>query len=74
MVVQRGRRATISEAYPLGYVERSVATENEAGGIFSSRHSVWTSTDKTGGRSRTIGVQLSPASADPYTCPPDVPK
>ena len=27
--------------------------------------SVWTSTESTGGRSRTMGVQLSPASADP---------
>src|SRR5207237_8834105 len=36
--------------------------------------SVCTSTDKTVGRSRTIGVQLSPASADAYTCPPVVPK
>ena len=26
--------------------------------------SVWTSTDSTGGRSRTIAVQLSPLSAD----------
>src|SRR5439155_27351395 len=26
--------------------------------------SVWTSTDRTAGRSRTIGVQLSPASAE----------
>src|SRR5690606_33826844 len=34
--------------------------------------SACTSTDTTGGRSRTIGVQLSPASADPYTCPPVV--
>ena len=36
--------------------------------------SVWTSTDSTGGRSRTIGDQLSPASAEAYTCPPLVPK
>src|SRR5262249_12025751 len=36
--------------------------------------SVWTSTDSTAGRSRTMGVQLSPASADPYTWPPVVPK
>src|SRR6185369_5546838 len=36
--------------------------------------SVCTSTDKTGGRSRTIGAQLSPASAETYTCPPVVPK
>src|SRR5207245_8241913 len=35
---------------------------------------VWTSTDSTAGRSRTMGVQLSPASADRYTCPPVVPK
>src|SRR6266849_2790050 len=40
----------------------------------SDHGSVWTSTDSTAGRSRTIGAQLSPASADPYTCPPVVPK
>src|SRR5437899_1143879 len=36
--------------------------------------SVWTSTDTTAGRSRTMGAQLSPASADAYTWPPVVPK
>ena len=36
--------------------------------------SVWTSTESTAGRSRTMGAQLSPASADAYTCPPVVPK
>src|SRR5439155_15774865 len=36
--------------------------------------SVWTSTDTTDGRSRTMAFQLSPASADTYTCPPLVPK
>ena len=35
--------------------------------------SVWTSTDTTAGRSRTMGAQLSPASAEAYTCPPVVP-
>src|SRR5438128_3218450 len=35
---------------------------------------VWASTDTTGGRSRTIGAQLSPASAEPYIWPPLVPK
>ncbi len=35
---------------------------------------VWTSTESTAGRSRTMGAQLSPASADKYTCPPVVPK
>src|SRR2546422_452839 len=30
----------------------------------SDHGSVWTSTENTAGRSRTIGVQLSPASAD----------
>lgn len=35
---------------------------------------VWTSTDSTAGRSRTIGRQESPASADTYTWPPVVPK
>jgi len=36
--------------------------------------SVWTSTESTGGRSRTIGAHVSPASGDPYTWPPVVPK
>ena len=36
--------------------------------------SVCTSTDSTAGRSRTIGAQFSPASADAYTWPPVVPK
>ena len=36
--------------------------------------SVWTSTDSTAGRSRTIGAQVSPASAEAYTWPPVVPK
>src|SRR5688572_29542079 len=40
----------------------------------SNHLSVCTSTDSTGGRSRTMGVQVSPASADAYTCPPVVPK
>ena len=40
----------------------------------SYHDNVWTSTDKTAGRSRKIGVQLSPASADAYTWPPVVPK
>ena len=40
----------------------------------SDHGSVWTSTDSTAGRSRTMGAQLSPASAEAYTCPPVVPK
>src|SRR5271156_1636492 len=36
--------------------------------------SVWTSTESTVGRSCTMGDQVSPASADAYTCPPLVPK
>src|SRR6267378_2360565 len=40
----------------------------------SNHGSVWTSTESTAGRSRTIGVQLSPPSAEAYTCPPLVPK
>ena len=35
---------------------------------------VCTSTESTAGKSRTIGFQLSPASAEQYTCPPVVPK
>src|SRR5207244_8385935 len=40
----------------------------------SDHGSVCTSTESTAGRSRTMGAQLSPASADRYTCPPVVPK
>ena len=42
---------------------------------FDSDHdSVWTSTENTAGRSRTMGNQRSPPSAEAYTCPPVVPK
>src|SRR5439155_1295763 len=40
----------------------------------SDHGSVWTSTDTTDGRSRTMAFQLSPEAADTYTCPPLVPK
>src|SRR5262249_28003812 len=40
----------------------------------SDHGSVWTSTDRIAGRSRTMGAQLSPASAETYTWPPVVPK
>ena len=40
----------------------------------SDHDSVWTSTERTEGRSRTIAFQLSPESVDAYTCPPVVPK
>ena len=40
----------------------------------TNHESVCTSTESTAGRSRTMGAQLSPASADAYTCPPVVPK
>src|SRR5216683_4598674 len=36
--------------------------------------SVCASTEYTAGRSRTMAVQLLPASAEAYTCPPVVPK
>src|SRR5204862_7682006 len=41
--------------------------------VLSLHGSVWTSTESTGGSSRTIGGQLSPASAEAYTCPQAVP-
>src|ERR1700687_374672 len=44
-------------------------------GEYDANHgSVWTSTESTAGRSRTMGVQLSPALAEAYTWPPVVPK
>src|SRR5437899_10988990 len=45
-----------------------VRRENDA-----NHFRVCTSTDSTAGRSRTMGFQLSPASAYAYTCPPVVP-
>ena len=45
-----------------------------AGSSTLNHGSVWTSTESTAGRSRTMGAQLSPASADAYTWPPVVPK
>src|ERR1700674_151531 len=44
-------------------------------GEYDANHgSVWTSTESTAGRSRTMGVQLSPALAEAYTWPPGGPK
>jgi hypothetical protein len=63
-----------TRSLPLGYVEDASEVRTKLAAIFSSRYSVWTSTDSTAGRSRTIGAQLSPPSDDPYTCPPVVPK
>lgn len=40
----------------------------------ANHDSVWTSTESTAGRSRTIGAHESPASAEAYTWPPVVPK
>ncbi len=39
-----------------------------------SHGSVWTSTEDTLGKYCAINSQVSPASADEYTCPPVVPK
>src|SRR5579863_7948791 len=48
---------------------------SQMGQKLDSNHSrVWTSTDRTAGRSRTMSAQLSPPSADAYTWPPVVPK
>ena len=41
---------------------------------YPNHDSVWTSTDSTAGRSRTMSAHLSPPSADTYTWPPVVPK
>ena len=40
----------------------------------SDHGSVWTSTESTAGKSRTMGPHESPASVDAYTCPLVVPK
>ena len=57
------------------YLAVNVGEGAQVGGEHDPDHgSVCTSTDRTAGRSRTIGDQASPASADTYTCPPVVPK
>src|SRR5437763_531905 len=60
---------------PVRDVERHLGQRAQVGRQHHADHaSVWASTDSTAGRSRTMGAQLSPPSADPYTCPPVVPK
>ena len=73
---QQGRSQRKCRTRRLGATLRTLQGANAAGSHFqrSLHGSVWTSTESTAGRSRTIGVQLSPASADAYTCPPVVPK
>src|SRR6266436_1930450 len=57
------------------YVSPDARKRSQVWRDYNQNHgSVWTSTESTAGRSRTIGAQVSPASADPYTCPPVVPK
>src|SRR5579863_10057027 len=42
---------------------------------YDSNHgNVCTSTESTAGRFWAMAVQVSPASGDAYTCPPEVPK
>ena len=64
------RRATTASFNALrqDFVDIRTHVDNgftEMRGKFDADHGrVWTSTDITGGRSRTIGAQVSPASAD----------
>ena len=67
--LRNGRRLTSSS------LASTCANVRRCAGSTTLNHgSVCTSTDSTAGRSRTIGAQVSPASADAYTCPPVVPK
>jgi len=57
---------------PTGYVDLHLAVGARQGPQMGRQHhadhvSVCTSTESTGGKSRTIAVQVSPASADAYT-------
>src|SRR5258705_3549297 len=57
------------------HISRHAGKRSQVLRDYNQNHgSVWTSTESTAGRSRTIVAQVSPASADPYTCPPVVPK
>jgi DNA-binding NarL/FixJ family response regulator len=64
---------------PPGHVELHLAVHPRQHPQVGRQHHpdhgrVWASTERTAGRSRTIADQLSPASAEAYTCPPVVPK
>src|SRR5438270_12587338 len=57
------------------HLPADLGQRSQVGRKYDANHdSVWTSTESTAGRSRAMGSQLSPASADAYTCPPVVPK
>jgi hypothetical protein len=65
----------IRPAAQRSYMDSSWSPDNPIRIIAALNHpSVCTSTESTAGKSRTIGFQLSPASAEAYTCPPLVPK
>src|SRR6266851_1438984 len=57
------------------HLAANVSQRPQMSGEYDANHgNVWTSTESTAGRSRTMGVQLSPALAEAYTWPPVVPK
>src|SRR5260370_817756 len=64
-------RTLDEELHPAAHVRK----RPQMSGEYDANHgNVWTSTESTAGRSRKMGVQLSPALAEAYTCPPVVPK
>src|SRR5438132_240970 len=69
-------RALRDLAFDLDFhLARGLRERSQMRGQHHADHgSVWTSTESTAGRSRTMGVQESPALADTYTWPPVVPK
>ena len=76
-----GVQASFAPRSEFGFLEghtAEVRAGNDIVGILGQVHpdhgSVWTSTERTAGRSRTAALHVSPASADAYTCPPVVPK
>ena len=67
---QRGITLNLERQLAVDARERSEVCRKH----YSNHGRVCASTETTAGRSRTIGAQVSPASADAYTCPPVVPK
>ena len=77
--IEHGANGRRAGGFNPNLVSRNAGQRSQVRGEFDAdldgtHASVCTSTDSTGGRSRTIAVQLSPASAEAYTWPPLVPK
>src|SRR6202030_3215800 len=72
--VQHGTQRRCPRHLQLHFAVKRRERPQMCGHHYANHANVCTSTESTAGKSRTMGFQLSPASADAYTCPPVVPK